>query len=330
MRQFWIKKKKFHMSQPITSVFWKHSIPSLFSRNYVSAFAKLCSLIALPLSALGNPPPNVQFPYPPHMQGALIQSYKTVGDTKLNLYIFRSVGDSNRPAIVFFFGGGWSSGSPQQFEPQCRYFASRGMVAITADYRVASRQHAKPVQCIADARSAIRWVRANAAKLRIDPNRIAAGGASAGGHIAACTALISAFDEPNEDKDVSAAPNALVLFNPALVLAPMGNVKLEGFVATSTAARFGAEPEQVSPAHNIKPGSPPTIIFHGRGDTTVPFPTSEAFAAKMKATGNRCELVGYDGQEHGFFNREPWRTQTLAKADAFLVSLGWIQDQKNQ
>jgi len=266
-----------------------------------------------------------KFSYPPKMDGARVETYKTIGDTKLNLYIFAPSAATKAPAIVFFFGGGWTGGSPQQFEVQCRHLASRGMVAISADYRVASRQQAKPIQCVADARSAIRWVRANAAKLGVDPNRIAAGGGSAGGHLAACTAFISEFDEPGEDKAVSATPNALVLFNPALVLAPLDDLKLEGFGTRVPEERLGTKPEHISPAHHVKPGGPPAIIFHGRADTTVPFVTAEAFAAKMKAAGNRCELNGYEGQPHGFFNRDPWQNKTLMEADKFLVSLGWIR-----
>jgi acetyl esterase/lipase len=265
-----------------------------------------------------------KFGYPPKMDGARVETYKTVGDAKLNLYIFAPSAAKNAPAIVFFFGGGWTGGSPQQFEVQSRHLASRGMVAITADYRVASRHQVKPTQCLADARSAIRWVRANAAKLGVDPKRVAAGGGSAGGHLAAATAFISEFDEPSEDKKISATPDALVLFNPALVLAPMEGLKPEGFISKCTAEWFGTKPEHISPAHNIKPGGPPAIIFHGRADTTVPFTTAEAFTAKMKAAGNRCELVGYDDQPHGFFNRDPWQNKTLMEADKFLVSLGWI------
>ena len=264
--------------------------------------------------------------YPPQMKGARVETYKTVGDTKLNLYIFAPAAKaSNAPAIVFFFGGAWIIGSPQQFEDQCRHFAERGMVAITADYRVGSRQHAKPVQCVADARSAIRWVRANAAKLGVDPDRIAAGGGSAGGHLAACTAFITAFDEPNEDKTVSATPNALVLFNPGLVLAPLDGNKFGGSGKRATEERFGTKPENISPAHHVKKGAPPTIIFHGKADTTVPYVTVEAFTAEMIKAGNRCELVGFDGQQHGFFNNEPFLSQTLKAADKFLASLGWLK-----
>jgi acetyl esterase/lipase len=263
--------------------------------------------------------------YPPDMAGARVEMYKTVGDTQLKLWIFSPATASNAPAIVFFFGGGWSSGSPQQFEQQCRYLAKRGMVAITADYRVKTRHDAKPIQCVADARSAIRWVRSHAVQLGIDPHRIVAAGGSAGGHLAACTAVISEFDEKSEDATVSAEPNALVLFNPALVLAPLPGMDPTGFGTRVPAERLGTEPARISPVHHVKAGTPPTIIFHGRDDTTVPFKTVEAFATAMKRAGNRCELVGFDGQKHGFFNHEPFLTQTLEAADKFLVSLGYLR-----
>lgn len=266
--------------------------------------------------------------YPPRMQGCRIETYKTVGDTKLNLYVFSPSTPKNAPAIVFFFGGGWKSGTPQQFETQCRELATRGMVAITADYRVESRHRVKPTECLADARSAVRWVRTHAQELGVDPERIAAGGGSAGGHLAACTAFITEFDEPSEDKSMSAVPNALVLFNPALVLAPIEGFNTQGFGTRVPEERMGTKPEKLSPAHHITRNGPPTIIFHGREDTTVPFASAEAFTARMKVLGNRCELHGFDGQKHGFFNGDAFKQKTLAEADRFLVSLGWLQPAK--
>jgi acetyl esterase/lipase len=202
------------------------------------------------------------------------------------------------------------------------------MVAIAADYRVNSRHQVKPTACVADAKSAIRWVRTHAARLGLDPNRIAAGGGSAGGHLAAATATLPDFDEPAEDRKVSSVPNALVLFNPALVLAPMEGLPLEGFGTRVPEERLGTAPEKISPAHHVKKGTPPTVIFHGKADTTVPYATAEKFESVMKAAGNRCELVGYEGQPHGFFNHgrneNRFYHDTLAKADAFLVSLGWL------
>jgi acetyl esterase len=269
--------------------------------------------------------------YPPSFDGARAEVYKTVGETKLSLWIFEPVAGpkTNRPAIVFFFGGGWTSGTPGQFEQHCRYLATRGIVAITADYRVASRHSAKPTQCVADAKSAVRWLRANAARLGLDPDRIAAGGGSAGGHLAAATATLPDFDEPTEDKAVGSVPNALVLFNPALVLAPMEGLALEGFGTRVPAERLGAAPEKLSPAHHVKKGAPPTIIFHGKADTTVPYATAEKFEHVMKAAGNRCELVGFDGEGHGFFNLGRGDNTayhaTLVATDRFLASLGWVK-----
>src|SRR5439155_355871 len=89
--------------------------------------------------------------YPPKLDGAEIETYKTVGDTKLNLYVYYPPGhkaSDKRAAIVFFFGGGWTGGSPGQFEQHCKHLASRGMVAMTADYRVASRNQVKAVSCV--------------------------------------------------------------------------------------------------------------------------------------------------------------------------------------
>ncbi|MSU48080.1 MAG: alpha/beta hydrolase [Opitutus sp.] len=269
--------------------------------------------------------------YPPAFQGARAETYKTIGDTKLSLYIFEPAGpvQKNRPAIVFFFGGGWTNGSPTQFEQHCRALAARGMVAITADYRVGSRHQVKPTACVADAKSALRWVRANAARLGVDPQRIAAGGGSAGGHLAAAIATVPGFDEPTEDAKISSMPNALVLFNPALVLAPLAGLEIKDFESRVGAERMGTDPRNLSPVHHVKRGAPPTIIFHGRADTTVPYATAEAFTSAMKKAGNRCELVGTEGAQHGFFNYgrgdgSDYRA-TLAATDAFLVSLGWLR-----
>ena len=287
------------------------------------------AIVGLLLTALAGVAADVPRQYPPSLPGARVEIYKQVRDTQLRLYLFEpEQPGTNRAAIVFFFGGGWRNGNPAQFEPQCRHFAARGMVAITADYRVDSRQSVKPADCVGDAKSCIRWVRNNAARLGIDPARIVAAGGSAGGHLAAATATLAGFDESGEDLSVSAVPNALVLFNPALMLAPFEGVDLKGFGAGFGRERLGAEPEALSPVHHVKAGTPPTLIQHGMADTTVPYATVEAFARAMKAAGNRCELIGYPGQQHGFFNAgrgdDRYFRETLNAADRFLVSLGYL------
>ena len=267
--------------------------------------------------------------YPPVIEGTKSETYRKVGDTDLKVWIFDPAQKSAKPlpAIVFFFGGGWTGGSPTQFEPQSRHLASRGMIAIVADYRVKSRQAAKPADCVSDAKACVRWVRANAGRLGIDPERIAVGGGSAGGHLAAAVATLPGLDTAKDDKSVSCLPNALVLFNPATVLTTFPGLDLKGFGAGLDKEKFGCEPTEISPLHHVKKGTPPTIIFHGKADTTVPYTTVEKFAEVMKAAGNRCDLVGYEGQPHGFFNKSKY-AETLAAADDFLVSLGYLPAKK--
>lgn len=266
--------------------------------------------------------------YPPVMEGARVEAYKTIGGVTLNLYVFdppRRTAGQTHPAIVFFFGGGWRNGSPQQFEPHCRYFASRGMVAIAADYRVSSRNGTKADDSVRDAKSAIRWVRQNAARLGIDPSRIVAAGGSAGGHIAAVSGIIPGLDEPGEDTGVSSRPNALVLFNPVLVVAPAPGTEVAVFRNDELE---GIDRAAISPFQHLGKGEPPAIILHGKADTTVPYATAELYAKQATAFGNRCDLIGYEGETHGFFNyglkdNKPYN-DTVKKADEFLVSLGYL------
>ena len=289
------------------------------------ALALLSLCVALTAGAQEKSSKKKAGGHPPVIEGTKSETYRKVGDTELKVWVFDQAPKQTapRPAIVFFFGGGWTGGSPTQFEPQSRHLAERGMIAIVADYRVKTRQDAKPADCVSDAKACVRWVRANAARLGIDPDRIAVGGGSAGGHLAASVATLPGLDDAKDDKSVSCLPNALVLYNPGTVMAPFPGLDLKGFGAGLDKARFGCEPTEISPLHHVAKGAPPTIVFHGKADTTVPYATVEKFAAVMKAAGNRCELVGYEGEKHGFFNQSKY-AETLAATDDFLVSLGYL------
>ena len=261
----------------------------------------------------------------PDLPGARVEVYKKAGDVALKMWILAPEGhtpDDKRPAVVFFFGGGWNSGTPKQFEEQAKYLARRGMVAATADYRVRSRHGVKATACVADGKSAVRFLRSNAARLGIDPDRIAAGGGSAGGHVAACTALIPGYED--EDPAVSGAPNALLLFNPAVVLAP-----IDGEAFPDLTERMGVAPAQLSPYHHVRKGLPPTLVLNGTADATTPLARAEAFVQAMTEAGNRCELAAYEGVGHGFFNfarKTPDNRykETMQRTDEFLSSLGWL------
>jgi acetyl esterase len=226
-----------------------------------------------------------------------------------------------RPVIVFFFGGGWTNGRVEQFEPQAKHLASRGMVAARADYRVKSRHEVTPKECVEDAKSAIRWLRQNAVKLGVDPNRIVAAGGSAGGHIAACTALTPSLDAQDEDATISSQPNALVLFNPVLRFSgiPMLMERINNDEALGKA---------ISPTLHLKKDSPPTLIFFGTADRLAPM--GDEFMKKSKELGHKAELFTAEGQQHGFFNRPPWLEKTIQRMDEFLESLGYLQSSEKE
>jgi acetyl esterase len=281
-------------------------------------FRLLAAMLLIPRLAAAqtsSPPPQ-----PLAIDGTTAHVYKSIDGHQLRLHVFSppSTGSSvRRPAIVFFFGGGWTSGLVTQFVPQATYLARRGMVAILADYRVFGRHGTTAFEAMTDAKSALRWVRAHAGELGVDPNRIAAGGGSAGGHIALSAAIFDSFDEAGEDKAISSKPNALVLFNPA--------VDTTHSTPAAFPNRFGPRAREGSPVHHLAAGMPATLIVHGKADTTVPYADVERYCAAAVKLGNKCQLVGYDGAGHGFFNAGG-RSETLLEADRFLTSIGYLPE----
>ncbi|MBN1183754.1 MAG: alpha/beta hydrolase [Bacteroidales bacterium] len=259
--------------------------------------------------------------------------YKTNGLTSLKLHIYQP---SERnymdklPVIVFFHGGGFNERPVWQFKAQCQYLVEQRMVAILASYRTNNRLF----DCIADSKSTIRWLRTHAIELGIDENRITAAGGSAGGYLAACTGLVKDFDEENEDLSISSVPNALVLFNPALDLpAHLSDTtkRLEKptYHAKKLIRCLKGRAIEISPFHYIAEGAPPTIIFHGTADKSVDFHQAIRFYEEMKKYGNNCEVVLYEGRDHGFFFKyygDEDFTSTMENTVKFLTSLGYIKD----
>jgi len=251
-----------------------------------------------------------------------VVEFKQTDSKPLELNIFYPVnfkeGDS-RPAIVFFFGGGWKGGNPNQFYPQAAYLASRGMVAISARYRTKSRYGAEPFQCVEDGKSAIRYVRKHARELGIDPDKLACGGGSAGGHVAAATATVKKWDCPDDDLTISAVPDALVLFNPVYDNGPngYGYDRVKNYYKT------------ISPIDNLDGTQPPTLVMMGSNDKHTPVATTELYDQRMEANGNRCDTIIYEDQKHGFFNMHKSKNneyfiKTAVAMDRFLASLGFL------
>jgi acetyl esterase len=247
--------------------------------------------------------------------------YKTIKQGELEMIVHYpadwKAGDK-RPAIVFFFGGGWSSGTVKQFESHANYLASRGMVAARADYRVKSRKGVTPKECVEDAKSAVRWVRQNAVKLGIDPDRIVAAGGSAGGHLAACTALVAGLDAEGEDTKISSQPDAMVLFNPVLRLDDPKTIRYVG--------NDEALGKTLSPTLYLTKMTPPVLMLFGTADPLKA--QGDEFMAKAMELGLKPEMFTAEGQAHGFFNKPPWLEKTTQRMDEFLVEIGYLQPVK--
>ena len=245
-------------------------------------------------------------------------TYKTIGDRELKIHIHYPPGwkaSDSRAAIVFFFGGGWTGGKVEQFQPQAEYFATRGLVAARADYRVKSRDGVTPDKCVEDARSAVRWMRRNAKELGIDPRKLIASGGSAGGHLAACTMIAKSVETEGDDLSVSTIPQAMVLFNPVL-----------SFDHELIIGRINGDKDlarKISPTLHLDKNSPPALILFGTEDRLKVF--GDEYWQKAEALGIRADKYLAEGQGHGFFNKPPWRERTLIAADKFLASLGLLK-----
>jgi acetyl esterase/lipase len=276
---------------------------------------RVCVLLAVGLSAA-----SVCWAQKPP-QPTRKQVYKTIGDVQLQMHIFEPKGHrvaDRRSAIVFFFGGGWVGGRPSQFYPHAAHLAEHGMLAMCAEYRVRKTHGTTPFECVQDGKSAIRWVRKHAAQLGVDADRIAAGGGSAGGHVAAATATVPGLDQRGEDLSVSAKPEALVLFNPVYDNGP------DGYGYDRVKPRY----REISPLHNIDEKTPPAIVFLGTRDKLIPVSTAKEFQARMCGVGVRSELILFADQPHGFFNfgrgdGSHYR-KTVAAMDGFLRSLKYL------
>lgn len=244
-------------------------------------------------------------------------AYKTSGDQPRRLEVYfppdHNPAQTKIPAIIFFHGGGWQGGDLTQFRAACRHFAERGLVAVTAEYRMhpkgtpdfnESGESRKRV-CITDAKSAVRWLKTKAAEFGIDPQKIIAGGGSAGGHLAVLATRQTGLDDPSDDTSIDTKAAAYVLFNPAF-------------------EQKDRSDREVDALQHIGGDMAPAIVFFGDQDSAW-LPGWDAVHARLAEAGARVEYWQAPGHKHGFFNRTSRQRTLLQKADRFLASLGLLQ-----
>ena len=245
--------------------------------------------------------------------------YKQVGDRELRLHLFLPEewqASDKRPCFLTIHGGGWTGGEPRRMYPFAAHFAKQGLVGISLEYRLFNKPAGStPFECVKDGRSAVRYLKAHAAELGIDPAKIVVSGGSAGGHVAAATALFEGVDEASDDAQLSSTPAALILLFPVIDTSKAGYGN----------AKCGDRWQTISPLHQVRKNLPPTLVFHGTGDTVTPFAGAKAFHEAMQAAGNRCELDVNEGGKHGYLMFEDSLYQdTLAKSEKFLRSLNLL------
>lgn len=246
------------------------------------------------------------------------------GDVELKAHVYFPAGErigGKRPAMLFFFGSGFDSGSITQFAPQALYFASRGAVTVLIDYRTANKHGASPIEAMQDARSAIRWVRFYSQPLGVDPDRVVAVGALAGATIAAAAAMkTDLIDDETDPGEIEGRPNGLVLFNP-MIEVTKGGYASDLFVKNDVHLKTAALPNHID--FNL----PPMLILHGMSSPLTPSATVEKFVKSMRKKRNHCEFIPFPGRQHSFFNLnvDPWSYDYCnSEIDRFLVGEGFL------
>ena len=168
------------------------------------------------------------------------------------------------------------------------------MVAARAEYRVYLKHGTSPDKCVEDGKSAVRWIRVHAGELGVDSERIVASGASAGGHVAACTGILEGYEAAGEEHSISSKPGLLVLFNPAMVTD----------YRISTMIKIGSKEmaENLSPNRHLKPRTPPLIMFFGAEDFHLK--GARETMEIVRNLGLEAELWIAEDQSHGFYSRK--------------------------
>ncbi|MCB1120516.1 MAG: alpha/beta hydrolase [Verrucomicrobiae bacterium] len=246
-----------------------------------------------------------------------VRIYKKVDGRELAVHIFKPEKQTSlSPAVVWYHGGGWREGKAGQFFEHGKILTKFGVVSISVDYRgyAGDAENRDIVRCIEDAKSAFRWVRAHAGDLKIDPDKIAVGGGSAGGHLAAAIATLPGHNAPGDDMNIPLNPCLQLLFNPAL--------DPTHYIVNKDA----------SPLAAVHEGIPPAIIFHGKDDTTVPITQAYDYQRAMFKVGAECQVNAYAGQTHSFFNyrsgANPYYYKTVGDMIVFLDNQGFLPQPK--
>lgn len=245
-----------------------------------------------------------------------IVMYKKVGNIELEAHIFKPEGHKKTykaPVYAFFHGGGWAQGTPEWGYTNCKRYQEKGMFAVSFEYRLIDIHGSNIINCIEDAKSAIAWLRNEANSLGIDPDKIVAAGFSAGGHLAASTAILDGFETSNPS-GINGIPNAFITHS-----ATYNTTKSNFFKRQSN-----GNAASISTFHNIKKDLPPSISFHGTRDHLARISEFTEYRDQMEKLGNDFEYKIFEGVGH-FFGDSKARDEVHELTDSFLQKLNYIE-----
>ena len=268
--------------------------------------------------------------------------YKVTKDTLLKIYFTKPAEakpGKKYPAIIWIHGGGWTSGTASTFFPHAKYFALRNAVGFSIEYRLVKYGGMGIAECLEDCKSAIRFIRLHAKELNIDPDKIIVLGDSAGGHLAAALGTIDGFDDVADNLNISAKPNAMVLYNPCvdmMVYPLVKNIFSNTIQNTKSLDSASITPEQwqlarsFSPISYVKKGQPHCLILHGLDDKVIPCEQSVRFTDAMNKAGNDCKIILLPKARHAFVVPKYTATEAqvvaaITEADKYLTSLGYLK-----
>ena len=247
-------------------------------------------------------------------------TYKTSGGKPRGIEVFSPANHDpaakKAPGIILFHGGNWTDGTPAEFHDACRYFASRGLVAATVDYRMLLPYGAEKDKdpesgmtrkqvCVCDAKSAIRWFKEYSEALGVDPAQIVVGGGSAGGHIAVLASTTPDLDDPTDPPGIDTSVAAYVLWAPACTEADANDPPIDA-------------------RRHVGKNFAPAVVFFGTEDTWLKH-WKNLTQYSIRPRGGAEPVVWLaQGGDHVVFGKPDWRLATLAAADRFLVDRGFL------
>jgi pectinesterase len=238
----------------------------------------------------------------------------------VTLVVYSPEKPGSYPCILDIHGGGWQARQVDSDKPMMERLAKRGFVTALTTYRLS--QEAKFPAALYDCKSSVRFLRANAAKFKIDPERIGVMGGSAGGHLSGLLAMTGGLPEFEGDgphKEQSSAVKACVVMAATQDLVAANKDK----TSPNAIAFFGGTPAEkpdvyraASPITHVRPGVPPTIFIEGERDS-LKVGRAE-MQEKLRALGIETEVHTLKDAPHPFWMSQPWCDETVEIAAAFF------------